>query len=104
MGGVEAVFVYIALHWSVLYFLYGSVENFLVPDWLGDIVDSGIGLLYVVPARQPISLSQGLRIWPLYTVPDAVENITVGKDSDVKVGGEDAVKGSNLFIPGIHHV
>ncbi len=62
------------------------------------------------PVREPYAridyfpTIQRLRIWPLYTVPDAVENITVGKDSDVKVGGEDAVKGSNLFIPGINHI
>ena len=29
---------------------------------------------------------------------DTVEDITVGEDSDVEIGGEDVVKGSNLFI------
>jgi hypothetical protein len=64
----------------------------------------------VAPVRQPyaridyIPHSGTKNLTSVYTVPDAVENITVGKDSDVKVGGEDAVKGSNLFIPGIHHI
>ncbi len=51
-----------------------TVAKFLVPGW-GDIVDSGIGLSTVVPARLhmlagrydnlTISPRQGLRIWLL---------------------------------------
>jgi hypothetical protein len=55
---------------------HDTVAKFLVPDW-GIVVDSDIGLLYR-PASQcslegrydnpesTTSISQGLRIWPLY--------------------------------------
>ena len=30
---------------------------------------------------------------------NAVEDVAVGEDSDVEVGGEDVVEGSNLLVP-----
>ena len=31
--------------------------------------------------------------------PDTVENITIGKDSDVEVGGENCVKPTDFLVP-----
>jgi hypothetical protein len=34
-------------------------------------------------------------------LPNAVEDVSIGKDPDVEVGCEDTVKGANFFIPAI---
>jgi hypothetical protein len=37
----------------------------------------------------------------LSPLPNAVEDVSIGKDPDVEVGCEDTVKGANFFIPAI---
>ena len=34
-----------------------------------------------------------------FSLPDAVENITIRVDPDVEVGGEDVVEGTDLLVP-----
>ena len=34
-----------------------------------------------------------------WSSPDTVENITIGKDSDVEVGGENCVKPTDFLVP-----
>jgi hypothetical protein len=51
-----------------------------------------------VPAVQCVLCRYKVYLSPL---PNAVEDVSIGKDPDVEVGCEDTVKGANFFIPAI---